>query len=82
MMRPLRPRVLLLLVVVLLAVVSMGPSGCEAKKKKRGKSGGGGGVTKESKPLPLHSPDQTREETLELETPKVGGGDDMGVGTR
>lgn len=68
--RALRPRVrLLALVVVTLVLLTLGPSGCEAKKKKKMK-----GVKTEKKPLPLHSPDQTQEETLELETPKVGAG--------
>jgi hypothetical protein len=68
---PLRPRALLALAVVTLTLLSFGPTGCDAAKKKKKKKNKSAGIKTESKPLPLHSPDQTDAETLELETPKV-----------
>ena len=70
-MPPGRPRAPLVAVLLALLLAS-GPSACAAAKRK---SGGGRGVKdgalkKETKPLPLHSPEQTQEETMKLETPQ------------
>ena len=60
----LRPRRLLLFSAVLaLCALSFCPRPCEAKKRR-------GRVAKEKRQLHLHSPDQTSEETLDLDTPE------------